>query len=719
MMPEGPEVRVWTDELQNAAGQQKVVAWHALSGRYADRPNQERVLPTGWLEFQSQLQSPLISEIGCKGKFMYMILTSNSTNEDYQPSIWFTFGLTGRFVNEETHERYHERWLATAPEERYAAFAELLDDDDEYGQDQNRVLSAAPARWYLETEHAITQQRRKIYYYDSRNFGTIRFSLSRKELDEKLASLLGPDFLGDYHQKPLQPLTWDEFNRIALKGTGRQNICRFLMDQKKIAGIGNYILAEALYRARVDPYATVGEVMRDYPDRFVQLYEALVEVGTSSYQSQSSLLPSFALQCYGQEICPRGDVVRRDLNGPHARTIWYTDAQLFMPLSTRFPQGRKRGASARHDKSVKSDDTEEAVSRDDEEDLNDEPDRDESNDTTVVKRRRVYNTRSNDSRQETIVAEVSTEELPSNVKKASRVYKTPRKSGDNQQETAPATDDVDESVKSTGAKAIGRRVYKTRSNLSEDKSVGNVKLLGPVDALLSHLDEKWRLVLADATGPKTSFSELAKFVMDEVNGDGAAIYPPLSKVFAALNLCAPEDVKVVIVGQDPYHGPGQANGLAFSVEKGVPLPPSLKNIFKEAADDMGIRTPKHGNLECWAKQGVLLLNTVLTVRRGEANTHAKHGWEEFTDAVIDSIAKRQGKSHVVFLLWGIPAAIKAQIILQNNDSEPGRNSVIRSSHPSPLGASKTKTPFLGSRCFSRTNDVLIKAGQKPIDWNVD
>ena len=163
-------------------------------------------------------------------------------------------------------------------------------------------------------------------------------------------------------------------------------------------------------------------------------------------------------------------------------------------------------------------------------------------------------------------------------------------------------------------------------------------------------------------------------------------------------------------GQDPYHGPGQGHGMAFSVRKGVPPPPSLKNIFREAVEDIGIDVPGHGNLQHWAKQGVLLLNSVLTVRRGEANSHKDKGWELFTDSVIQAL-NDQAES-VVFLLWGNPAQQKASSV------DSTKHIVIKTSHPSPLVATKTKTPFIGSRCFSRVNAELVRMKKEPIDWNV-
>lgn len=199
------------------------------------------------------------------------------------------------------------------------------------------------------------------------------------------------------------------------------------------------------------------------------------------------------------------------------------------------------------------------------------------------------------------------------------------------------------------------------------------------------------------------------------------MYPPAVDTFSALNLTPLDNVKVVIVGQDPYHGPNQAHGLCFSVRKGVYVPPSLKNIYKELLEDKKVsnftRMPTHGFLERWAKQGVLMINTVLTVRRGEANSHKKKGWEMVTDEIIRAVdrrAKETGKG-VVFLLWGNPAAEKAKTALRGTS----RHHIICTSHPSPLGARKTKSPFLGSKCFSRANEALKGFGYDEIDWCVD
>ena len=184
------------------------------------------------------------------------------------------------------------------------------------------------------------------------------------------------------------------------------------------------------------------------------------------------------------------------------------------------------------------------------------------------------------------------------------------------------------------------------------------------------------------------------------------IYPPKEQIFRALNLCDFDDVKVVILGQDPYHEPHQANGLAFSVTKDVRIPPSLVNIYKEIHDDLGLPIPNHGDLTYWAKQGVLLLNNVLTVERGKANSHKGLGWETFTLNIVRYLNERE--KPLVFILWGKNAIEKKKYI----DS---RHLVLTSVHPSPLSAYRG---FFGSRPFSKTNEFLIKNGMTPIDWSI-
>lgn len=185
------------------------------------------------------------------------------------------------------------------------------------------------------------------------------------------------------------------------------------------------------------------------------------------------------------------------------------------------------------------------------------------------------------------------------------------------------------------------------------------------------------------------------------------VYPPADEVFAALRLTPHADVKVMILGQDPYHGPQQAHGLCFSVRNGVRVPPSLMNIHKELRADLGLAIPDHGNLEAWARRGVLLLNATLTVRGGAAASHQQHGWETFTDQVIRVVNAKD--ESVVFILWGASARRKRALI------DTGRHTIIESAHPSPLSA---HNGFLGSRPFSQANVALIAAGREPVDWDL-
>jgi len=202
---------------------------------------------------------------------------------------------------------------------------------------------------------------------------------------------------------------------------------------------------------------------------------------------------------------------------------------------------------------------------------------------------------------------------------------------------------------------------------------------------------------------KEYFKNLVSFVKKEVQQ--YEIYPPGKEIFRAFDYCSFQDLKVVIIGQDPYHGVGQANGLCFSVKENIAIPPSLLNIFKEIKNDLGISHPGHGNLERWAKQGVLLLNSILTVRANEACSHQNKGWEMFTDAVIQLISEQ--KKDVVFLLWGAYAQKKGLVIDESN------HFVLKSVHPSPLSASRG---FFGNHHFSKVNDYLDKKGYSKIIW---
>ena len=204
---------------------------------------------------------------------------------------------------------------------------------------------------------------------------------------------------------------------------------------------------------------------------------------------------------------------------------------------------------------------------------------------------------------------------------------------------------------------------------------------------------------------KPYWGSLVQYVADE-RGNGP-VYPPPDQVFAALHLTPYASVKVLILGQDPYHGPRQAHGLCFSVPHGVPPPPSLQNIFTELRDDVGIEPPPHGNLESWARQGVLLLNAFLTVRARSAASHRSAGWETFTDEVIRAVSAKPER--VVFILWGAFARRKKTLV------DMTRHVVIESAHPSPLSA---HNGFLGSRPFSRANAALAEAGRDPVDWSL-
>lgn len=199
--------------------------------------------------------------------------------------------------------------------------------------------------------------------------------------------------------------------------------------------------------------------------------------------------------------------------------------------------------------------------------------------------------------------------------------------------------------------------------------------------------------------------ELAAFLEKE-RATNIPVYPPRELVFNAFQMTPFSQVKVVIIGQDPYHGPGQAHGLSFSVPKGIPAPPSLKNIFKELQSDIGFKIPDHGCLLSWARQGVLLLNTLLTVRQSEPMSHQKRGWEVFTDAVVAKLSQR--KDPVIFLLWGRAAQEKCQ--LPKNSS----HKVFTAAHPSPLSVRN----FSGCRHFSQANEFLIQQGKTPIQWQL-
>ena len=219
------------------------------------------------------------------------------------------------------------------------------------------------------------------------------------------------------------------------------------------------------------------------------------------------------------------------------------------------------------------------------------------------------------------------------------------------------------------------------------------------------LKNDWHSLL-EGEFKKDYYIELRKFLIDEYKTK--TIYPNMYDIFNALHYTKYEDVKVVILGQDPYHGPNQAHGLSFSVNPGVPAPPSLVNIFKELNDDLGCYIPNNGYLKKWTEQGILLLNTVLTVRAGQANSHKNMGWEYFTDKVISLLNSRE--EPIVFILWGKNAQSKQTII--NNP----KHCIIKSVHPSPLSAYRG---FFGSKPFSKANQFLISIGKEPIDWQIE
>ncbi|MBF7731643.1 uracil-DNA glycosylase [Pseudomonas sp. N040] len=226
-----------------------------------------------------------------------------------------------------------------------------------------------------------------------------------------------------------------------------------------------------------------------------------------------------------------------------------------------------------------------------------------------------------------------------------------------------------------------------------------------------HTDDRIRLEAGWKAALREEFAqpymrELGAFLRSE-KAAGKVIYPPGPLIFNALNSTPLERVKVVIIGQDPYHGPGQAHGLCFSVQPGVPAPPSLQNIFKELKRDLNIEIPSHGCLQSWAEQGVLLLNTSLTVEQANAGSHAKAGWQHFTDQVIEQVSRR--REHLVFMLWGAHAQSKERLI------DASKHLILKSVHPSPLSAYRG---FIGNGHFSRANKFLQQHQLTPIDWRL-
>ena len=221
------------------------------------------------------------------------------------------------------------------------------------------------------------------------------------------------------------------------------------------------------------------------------------------------------------------------------------------------------------------------------------------------------------------------------------------------------------------------------------------------------LNESWKISLTEfLLSPK--MDQLREFLLAEKTAE-KTIYPPNALIFNAFNTTPLEQVKVVILGQDPYHGPNQAQGLSFSVQKGLALPPSLRNIFHELHTDLGIPVFKNGDLSKWAQQGVLLLNSVLNVEAGQPTSHQKQGWEDFTDTVIDVLNEQ--RENIVFILWGAYAQRKGQRINQN------KHLVLKAAHPSPLAANRGG--FFGCKPFSKSNNYLKQHGIEPIDWQLD
>lgn len=219
------------------------------------------------------------------------------------------------------------------------------------------------------------------------------------------------------------------------------------------------------------------------------------------------------------------------------------------------------------------------------------------------------------------------------------------------------------------------------------------------------LHESWKRVLGDEF-EKPYMQQLRSFLAEEKR-QGKVIYPEGREIFNALDSTPFDKVKVVILGQDPYHGPGQAHGLCFSVKPGVPFPPSLRNIFKELNQSFSLPIPQHGCLQSWASQGVLLLNATLTVEQGKAGSHQGRGWERFTDTIVQKLSEhRQG---LVFVLWGSYAQKKGQII------DVGKHTILRSAHPSPLSAHRG---FFGNGHFRKANEILLQQGKEAIDWAV-
>jgi uracil-DNA glycosylase len=722
MMPEGPEVRTLVDQLQDGIGK-RLIDIQFLSGRYLNQR------PVGFQEFAATMTPllrsphdysntiPSATDIGsktvdtiidwnCKGKFIYILLDDGATtagtnsvdnkdiqddddddeneneSNDYQRSIWITLGMTGRFVNENKHiqDPSYGRWVLELVNN-----VDAISDYKSYANDE----TSSSSQYSKSSLH-------KVFYHDKRNFGTVKFCLSKKEFEMKLNSL-GPDVLA-LAREDTDPIFDEESQRIFLDIMDKQrnkemNICKFLMDQKKISGVGNYILSEALYRSDIDPFCGIDELSTK--SQRLALFEEIKNVIFESYMSQQQSQSQktskndseeqdeedekgsptnmgytsvqqldsfeFEFQCYGKKTCPNGNEVIRESNGPHGRTIWYTEQQLFM------------------------------------------------------------------SRQERKRQQLGRELEQQRQKKKQESASTSSLSSSSPSKTMPV---------STSSIVMD-------SNISSSSTSAATTLQPLIDGIT---DPGWKDALEPYMSTSESFRQLEEYLRMEYQTYGEEnIYPPRHQIFDALNLCPLQDVKLVILGQDPYHGPNQAMGLSFSVSKDVTkIPPSLRNIFKELHNDIIIDgdggsqqqegsqqpQPQHGDLIGWAKQGVLMLNTVLTVQRGKANSHQRKGWEKFTDEIVRILLLKQndtggGGGGIVFLLWGAPATKKAKSIIDNDSDSDNDNDnssskkdvvVITTSHPSPLGATKTNTPFLSSKCFSRSNQALVEMGLDPIDW---
>lgn len=692
MMPEGPEVKAAVYDLRRAIGRQ-LMSIHFVSGRYFDRSP-----PDG---YGTSFRLPAtILDWNCKGKFMYLILSSGSggggqnksttkttenDDDDFQQSIWITLGMTGRFISEQAMAQH-----STSDKQPHV-------------------------RWYMEignNDDVPTTTTTKLYYEDARNFGTLKFVQSRQRLTEKLETLLGPDVL------TISASDGEAAFLALCEKYSRWNICRLLMDQGKIAGIGNYILAETLYRANINPYGKVETLSLAARKR---LFHTAQHVAKESYQSlvgDTTTHTDFEYQVYGRKVTHRGEPVRKDTKGPHGRTIWYTDQQL----------------------------------------------RDEGDEEVVVNVNPAKRARCSDTRAQVdgnlstdmLVDDFTNIEADSSRANASLANEQPRPSTNSIQRTTKGNaklaallasmDEVDATAQEEATTALESNATKkngmTRGNAKlasilstmneldssnphtttqngTGSTPGSPTLSNDTDAsssaiatsLLESITEPgWKSSLVTRLESLEQFSEVARMLaLEEQRGE--VVYPPRNEIFAALNLCPFEKLKVVIVGQDPYHAKGQGHGLAFSVRKRVRAPPSLQNIFRELSDSVGIEPPTHGNLEHWARQGVLLLNSVLTVREGQAYSHSRQGWEQVSDLVVQVACENH--EHLVFLLWGNAAAEKVRSLVDTT-----QHTVIRTSHPSPLGATKTKSPFLGSGCFRRANNALISAGFDSIDWNV-